>query len=67
RVTIPQRRDLRMRHFRLQARQRTNEDAKRQMMPTVRSFINKVVIGTPRGHQPATLEAYGLMHCSGAY
>lgn len=41
----PAQTELRMRHFFLQARRGKNEDAKRQVMPIVRSLVQKVVIG----------------------
>lgn len=50
-----------MRHFFLQARRGKNDDAKRQVMPIVRSLVQKVVIGKTQGHQPATLEVHGLI------
>ncbi|MDI7860326.1 recombinase, partial [Rhizobiaceae bacterium n13] len=55
----PAQAELRMRHFFLQARRGKNEDAKRQVMPIVRSLVQKVVIGKTPGHQPATLEVHG--------
>ncbi|WP_246723552.1 recombinase family protein [Rhizobium sp. ARZ01] len=57
----PAQTELRMRHFFLQARRGKNEDAKRQIMPIVRSLVQKVVIGKTPGHQPATLEVHGLI------
>lgn len=55
----PAQTELRMRHFFLQARRGKNEDAKRQVMPIVRSLVQKVVIGKTPGHQPASLEVHG--------
>jgi DNA invertase Pin-like site-specific DNA recombinase len=57
----PAQTELRMRHFFLQARRGKNDDAKRQVMPIVRSLVQKVVIGKTPGHQPATLEVHGLI------